>query len=630
MQRYDEDYQNLILKINEAFNRNQSSTGVYKSAFEQLNEGKKQSIEQIPQEEIQKIGARVRKDVCGIEYLTPQEEELLAEVRAGRKRNYKQFVFRLSGVIDGERIMQNYRSLMQEEVFRTLYLYEGLERPVRIVCRDGESIFPIYNVQSLERDRQTLLIKNVLAAEMRREYHIEKDQVFRIQGYLMAKDEMLVVISLYPFVPYPLGIRGMLYKIFDQMKTQSSDVPGIDEAAVKKMNEELKAKSLAYWKKIMLPSGKALTIPGESRGQETAQRAFLHKELSEELVEQLTKFCREKNISVKAAFLAVWGSLMGKYHDEKHPLVLAAMNGEKMNLFPIRIFREEKGLQNLSVIDTQLNGALSYSSCSVEDVEAQTGIVFADFFRMAHSFVEFNELDALESGSGDLSAVNGIGPEDIDVNLVVSYHLFEKNISMHYLSKSGIMEIILDNLHELFLEELRHILSGDGAGFDKKSFIRMSDTDAEKLQKIRLAQIGLYLKESGLVESLTVEEIMKLSGYCRLTTWLSNDRVVSEHSMLSSLYIVGEGMLEESRTEKDGIVKSLRIVKKGCIFGIESLFSKPEAKTTYTVASSQAQVVEIDQHILKEIFRRKPEGWITLLEREAEQKARLQRLWTMN
>ena len=155
------------------------------------------------------------------------------------------------------------------------------------------------------------------------------------------------------------------------------------------------------------------------------------------------------------------------------------------------------------------------------------------------------------------------------------------------------------------------------------------DSDAEKLHKIRIAQIALYLKESGLFDALEVEEIMKLAEYCKLSSYLSNDEVVSEKDQIAKLYIVGDGKLEESRTAPDGMVKSLRIVKKGSVFGIESLYPEGKASTTYTVVTSQAKIVEISASVLKEVFRGKPDGWIALLQKETDQKLRLQRLWMM-
>lgn len=631
MRRYDEDYKNLVTRLNQAYAQSQGDGTVNLDLFEKMDAEKQNYIENMPYLDIRRIGSKVRSNVLDIGYLTKEEKQLLEDIQNGRKTKYRQVVFRLVGDVDIKKIMKQYEQfMMKEQVFRTVYLYKGLQEPVRVVCENREQVFPIHDIRNLNHEKQLFFLKNVLAAGMRREFHIEDDPVLCLQGYLTGSKEMMVVVSIYPYVAYPTGIRGMLYKIFDGMRPESSNVPAIDEEAAQKISEErtkiLKAKSIEYWKGLMLPLGKSMKLPGE--GAEVGKSA-LYKGLDDNLVQTLTAFCKKHHISVKAAFLFAWGNLMGKYHDEKNPLMLVAQNGNAMNLFPIKLKRDETALENMRTVDRQLRDMMSYSDCTTRDMESAVGICFPEYFRMVHSFIEFSELDDIEAMGDGMTTVRGIGADDTDINLFIGYRLFDKNIGIHYTARSGISEFVLENLHELFVDELSLMLSQKERKFDKNFFIQAGDTDEEKLYKISLAQIGLYLKDSGVFESVTVDEIMQLAEHCSLTTYLSNDTVIAERSGTSSIYILGDGTVEESITAADGMVKSLRIIKKGSVFGCEGLLAGGEARTTYTVISPQAKIVEIDKDILAEVFRRKPEGWLALLEREMDQKYRLQRLWTM-
>ena len=176
---------------------------------------------------------------------------------------------------------------------------------------------------------------------------------------------------------------------------------------------------------------------------------------------------------------------------------------------------------------------------------------------------------------------------------------------------------------------MERMLQPEQKKFDKTTFITTDDSEEERAYKLRVAQIALYLKESGIFDSLTVEELMEFSEHCRLTSYLVNDMIVEEKTRPDSVYILGEGKLEESLTAMDSMVKTLRILKKGSVFGIESLFPEGEAITSFSVVSPQARVVEIEGEILKKAFRKKQESWIALLEKENEQKTKFQRLWTM-
>ena len=634
-ERYDEKYNYYVSRLSGAFSQERNDMIANLQVFDKARLKKRNIVESMPYEELRKIREKVRSEVTDISYLTEKQEEMIKIWDEGRRREYRQFIWRLRGDIDIKKIMQNYVKFIQsDETFRTVYLYKGLQRPVRVVCESVEKVFPIHDIRNIARDKQMFLMKNVLAAEARREYNAETDSVFRIQGYLVEEHEMLAVISIYPYIAYPMGIKSMLYKIFAGMKPEDSNETSIDEDTVRKMNTELREMNIAYWKKLLLPISKSMTIPGEkgkagTQGKVIDGKTFLYKEIGEELNQNLTTFCERNKVSVKALFLYAWADLLGRYHNEMNPILAVAGRGERMNIFPVKISRDSGNPKRMHDIDKQLEQAATYSNCTISDVEGATNISYPEYFRMVHSFMEFGELNDIENGDSDIKTVSGFHADETDINLCITYQIFDNSIMVNYVSKSGIMQTILENLHELLVDELSMLVMPDDAKLNRKTFIQASDTDEEKLYKTKLVQIALYLKNSGIFESITLDEIMKLAEHCRFATYLSNDVVVSEKSRLFNVYILGDGNMEESMTAADGMVRTLRIVKKGSVFGIESLFADGEAKTTYTVVSSQAKIVEIDREIFTEVLRRKPEGWITLLEKENNQKNRLQRLWTM-
>lgn len=635
MQRYDEAYVDLVSKLNSAFDKKKDDNRIGLNFFDKIYKEKQKFIEDMPYEEIRKIAMKVRSGIKDIGYLTDKEQMMIMSVKEGKKTKCKQVVYRLMGKVDTDAIMKRYVELLHmEPAFNTFYIYKGMKEPVRVTCENKETVFPIHDIRNLSADKKNILIKNILAAKMRHEFDIETEKAINIDGYLTRDDELVVIISIYPYVSYSMGIRGMIYKIFEGMEPQSSNVPVVDEKIALRIKEELKGKSLDYWKELLLPLGKSMTIPGEGKRdgggiRRAAGKSFIYKELGGELVTNLKKFCQKNRTSLKSVFLYAWGDMMGRYHDENTPLMLMIQKGERMNQFPVKIVRSETLSDNLHGIDKQINEASDYSNCTIEDMQELLGITYTEYFRMVHNFVEFSELDNIDSGSTDIAAINGVTEDDTDINLFISYHMYDNSIGINYSAKSDIVEIVLENLHELFVKELSLLMNQSSQKFDKSLFIKVSDTDEERLYKLQVAQIALYLKESGIFESFTVDEIMKLAEACRLTTYLSNDVVVSEKTKISNLYILGDGKIEESMTALDGIVKTLRIIKKGSVFGVESMMKDNEAKTTYSIVSSQAKIVEIKQEIIEEVFKRKPEGLKQLLENEMDQKAKLQRLWTM-
>ncbi|MGN0412248.1 MAG: condensation domain-containing protein [Lachnospiraceae bacterium] len=635
-EQYDEKYWHLITSLKDSFTQNPNDSHVNFSVFDRLPPDKQALIEELPLEEKKKLAGKIVKPIEDMDFLTDAEEQLLEEIGSGKKQNYKQVICRLTGKTDLNRIRKGYAELMKTyPLLRSVLLYKGLQKPVKVVYESAEKSFPLHDVQKADQKKLIFLMKNVLASEMRRKFHIESDPVLRIQGYLTGPRELLVVISYYPHICFPVGIRNMLYKIFGGMDAENALLPGVSEDAAQQMNQQLVEKSVNYWKKILLSPGKSLTIPGEKSRTEELDREYrkkttLYKECGGSLAESLKNYCEEAGTSMKTLLLYAWASMLGKLHEENNPMILTTGNGEELKLFPIKADRSVSAKESIQQMDRQMKEASGYRNCTVENIEAATGISFSEFFRMVHHFVNFDELGQMEIGKNSVHTVNGLSEDDLDINLCINYYLYEDKIGMNYIAKKGYIEILLDDLHELFLNELMGILSLGTVKFDKKSLFRVDDTREEKLRKIKKAQIALYLKNSGLFETLTVEEMIMLAGHCRLETYLSGDEILTQESIVSSLSIVGDGKLEESMMAMDGMVKSLRIIGNGKVFGVESLLEKKTAPSSYTVLTSHVQIVEIDKNVLSEVFSKKPEGLLALLQQVNDQKCKLQRLWTMD
>lgn len=622
--RYDKDYQNVVDKLNEAFLKDRKDLEEDKKPLEVILLQNHKQMKELPGNEKKAIKDKLGQRIQNISYLDEKEKQLLEDVRENRKLNYKVTAWKMTGIVNMKKIMSAYTKLTQEnETFRTVYLYREQMEPVRVVYEAKELTFPVHDLRNMSREKSNLIIRSVMAAESRREYNMETDAPCCIRGYLTALDELVAVVSIYPYLPYPMGMREMMYRIFPDMKMEADNIANVNDKTLRRMYEQLQAKSVEYWKGLLDNPGKRLTLPGEktdiqSMDGQYRQRAILCKELGDKLTGQITEFAQARKISEQTVFLYVWAQILGRYHDENHPVLAEACNEKHLHIMPVRVDRTMSKEEALHALEEQLAYSKQFTGCTTVDIERATGIEFAQYFRMLQDFEGLNEKTEESFYTGDS-----------DINLCVSYQKKEHNIIMNYVSRSGISEMMLDNIHELFLEILEELLQNGSTKFDKKTYIKIDDSDEERLNKLRLAQIALYLKNTGIFNTITVEGIMKLAEYCTLRTYLESDTIITEGIRSNMIYIIGDGRLEESRMDMEGMVKSLRIAKPGSVFGIESLFAGAAAHSTYTVVGAQARIVEIDRETFTEALRRKPEGWITLLEMENDQKCKLQRLWTM-
>lgn len=620
--RYDKDYQNVVAKLNEAFLKDKKEEN--KQVVEEISVEKRKQIEELPKEELKIIKSKLSQEVQSTGYLSEKEKMLLEDIQKFMKLKYKVAVWKMTGTVKIKEIMTAYTKLVQEnEPFRTAYLYKGLKEPVRVVYKSRELTFPVHDVRSMSKDKVNLLIRSVVAAESRREYNVEVDSLFSIKGYLTQTDELMVVVSVYPYLPCPVGMREMMYRIFPGMKSETGNIGAVDEKTLRRMYDQLRIKSVEYWKELLSQPGSRLTLPGEKTAADDMegqyrQRAYYYKELGEKLTGQIVEFAQTNHVSEQTVILYAWAELLGRYHKENHPVLAVTCSGEHLHIMPVKVDRNQDKRDALCAIEKQVEHSRQFTGCTVADIEKATGISFAEHFRLLHNF------EGLSASPQD-----NFYTDDSDINLCISYQRKEKDIALSYTSGSGILEMMLDNVHELLVEMLTELLQPDSGKFDKKTYIGIDDTDEEKLKKLRYAQIALYLKNTGIFNTITVEGIMQLAEHCTLRTYLESDTVIAEGTKPNVIYLLGEGKLEESRMDMEGMVKSLRIAKAGSVFGMESLFEGKAAHSTYTVVGAQARIVEIDRDIFTEALRRKPEGWIALLEMENDQKCKLQRLWTM-
>lgn len=633
--KYDEEYFHWISKLKDTFSDNPEEHAVKTEIFDKLPLPQQELIDELPEGEKRKLADKAERNLADIGQITVEEEELLRDISNGGKQNYRQVICRLTGKVDLKRIMRGYNRLLEDyPMLRTAYLYRGLQTPYRVVYEKKQESFPIHDMTKANQQRLTFLLKNILASEMRRQFDIERDPVLRIQGYLTDARQMLVLISYYPHVFYPVGMRNMLYQIFGGMDAEEAILPGVSEETGRQMNEQLAQESVAYWKNILLPLGKKITLPGEKMQVDTLEREFreetvFYKEFHDNLSEKVLSFCEKNQVSVRSVFLYTWAQLLGRLHKEENPVLLVTGNGEQLKLFPIRAERKQPATECMKNLEEQIKEGLRYSNCTVKDMENACGISFSEYFRIAHNFVNFSELDAVESGKSTSQRVGEILREEIPTNLCINYYLFEHKMGMVYSAKQGFIEIILDNLHELFLDELSEVISVEREHFDRKKFLQLDDTEGDRLHKIMLAKTALYMKKSGIFETLTVEELIRVANYCKLRTYLPGDEVITQGGGATAFYIVGEGRLEESMTASDGLVKSLRIIGDGSTMGVECMLGGKRYPSTYTVVSGEAKVIQIDKNVLSQILAKRPAGMTALLKEENAQKHKLQRLWTM-
>ena len=105
----------------------------------------------------------------GMSYLDEDETTFLDAIKKGFKRKYKVFVWNFSGSLELERYVNRYKTMIQNSpVFRSIYLYQNVTRPVKVIVENPKVQFPITDLRKFTADRQKMVLRNAAAAFTRR------------------------------------------------------------------------------------------------------------------------------------------------------------------------------------------------------------------------------------------------------------------------------------------------------------------------------------------------------------------------------------------------------------------------------------------------------------------------------
>ena len=148
--------------------------------------------------------------------LTPMQEGMLYYHLRGKDDNYyfEQLSLHLSGEIDLELIEQVWNYVIEtNEVLRTVFRWEKLEKPLQIILKEYKVPFKIYNLKGLDEIHQKERIQEIKARE--------KDGIdlaenpFRIAIIMPDDNEALMIISNHHIL-YDGWSNGILLKEFFQ------------------------------------------------------------------------------------------------------------------------------------------------------------------------------------------------------------------------------------------------------------------------------------------------------------------------------------------------------------------------------------------------------------------------------
>lgn len=558
--------------------------------------------------------------------ISSSNERIIRDISAKNSVHYKQNIWKVVGNINTVSIMRGFNKMISENpIFRTNYVLDLFDCGLEITYESADAVsFPITDISKLDGKTMMCKIASFAAAEARRVYNPQKNPVIRIQGFIISDNSMAVIVSYIPELCRSISRESIGRYLFAQLKFVDGVFKSIRNS-VEHLNDEIRSQNIAYWKGEVSECDKELKIPGESEEEwNTNGLGSSYKKINENLVNRVIEFARENNVSVKTVYAYVWMKILASFNSESYPSIAIVGNYGEPSVYPVWV---NTGLNIRNVLNTVENKMNNASKYGFMDNKDSAGIFNNDFYRRFHMQLYFFDMDKIYEKDNWLFVNNEYFNNGIELTVRINYSrsgaFFNYIYSNKRFSNSGI-----EALNRSFENYLQSMCDDEVINFNTDDFVDTVKTE-EEYQKELFERKVACLNDIDLFKCCDASEIFEIVNRSFIQNVTVDEELIREGEVADYIGIVVEGKIEESASDGNGLGRSLRILSKNAVFGIETLLEDNFYKRTYTVASPEAVLVWVPKNVIEEVMKKEPEIWKNILALVYERLWKMERIWMM-
>lgn len=491
-------------------------------------------------------------------------------------------------------------------------------------------MFSIRDLSDENENRKNGVIGNIIASEQRKNYIPNKSFPFMVNMIKKSEDDYLCMITIYEQMECSKKKADIFYRLFHTREIRKLFY-------MQKQEKEGLFRSTEYWRNIFAKEIEQSGLGDRKnrhkeirRGKKTRRKeVYLLDREASNLMEDIGQ---EHHVSIKSIFLAVWGVMLCKFFGQKE-IVMGDLNRiGKMELIPIRVERSDNFKDMFLNIQKQITDAKEYDNYTLQELEVSLGYSLKEDMRVVHNFFDMPIIKDTFQSMAAFTVYHMEMPEAMQAApLEVSYNLLSEIKRIQYCYETDAFENVeIQQIHDNFAQLLKGILLAMKKQTDYKEDISDVVT-AKKSNKelVQIAQIAYYLRQSKILSTLVMEELLSLAKKCHLIKGVSEEVIIQDQSNVNSLYIIGEGKVVQNGVDRDSFVHTLQVLKEGDLFGVECICKNSVSEHSYVIYSDCAFVVEIPSEVIWQEMQKKPYLIREFLDWENSQIAKYQSLWIM-
>ncbi|AIG26780.1 non-ribosomal peptide synthetase [Brevibacillus laterosporus] len=330
--------------------------------------------------------------------LSPMQEGMLFHSLLGDTQHayFEQMRLIIQGDLNVSYVEQSLNHLISKyDIFRTLFLYEKLQRPRQVVLKERKTTVAFHNIVNLSCDEQTAHIEALLQADRERGFDLSKDILMRISIILTKEKEYQLVWSHHHIL-----MDGWCFGIVMQDFFRFYKMLVMNQALVKEkttpyssyihwLQKQDQTEAITYWENYL----SAYEKPAVMAHQFTHSDGFAYGEVTvpvdKELSAGIYRIAREHQTTSNNVFQAIWGLLLQRYNNTSDVVFGSVVSGRPseiedveqivglfINTVPVRIKsgNEQTFSQLLNAVKQNSLEAKSYEYVSLADIQSRSGL----------------------------------------------------------------------------------------------------------------------------------------------------------------------------------------------------------------------------------------------------------------
>jgi amino acid adenylation domain-containing protein/non-ribosomal peptide synthase protein (TIGR01720 family) len=389
------------------------------------------------------------KAVQSMSYLSPMQEGMLFHYLKDKSSPvyFEQIDFQLEGSVDLECLEKGINDLVQKhEVFRTVFLYEGLNRPVQLVLKDRTLNAYYEDISHLPEAKRADYVNSFKKKDRDAGMDLMADHLIRFALIRTAEQQYHLIWSFHHILidGWCLGLvlNDLLemyrYRLNQEEIPVSNATPYADYIHWLEGLDREEARD--YWKAALEGYDEVAAIPQRDTQSDISER--MDKQLDfvieRELSEGIAGLAKKSQVTQNTVFRAIWGLLLQRYNLTDDVVFGAVVSGRTsavanveeivglfINTIPVRVqSKPEDTFESLlQRVQHQSSQAEPYSYLSLSDIQSVsqiTGGLFNHIIAFENYPLDTNTIDEKSDRLGfKIQNADTVGQTNYDLDVLV-------------------------------------------------------------------------------------------------------------------------------------------------------------------------------------------------------------------